>query len=161
MKTRLVLNAVILVVIAIVSGMLLLSNHPVASSTNERIEIPARGIIVTNTQNAGIVYWTSASVTVHNIGSVPVEITTINVQNVEHSSNPTAAPDIQNVEYSYSPTAAPGEFSAASNVIAPGQSVTFTITPSSATAVNPQTYFTVVTKNGVAAQALYSPYDFS
>lgn len=135
MNTRLALVGVLVVVIVVVAGVWLESSH--LGTSGERIMIPQDGAQVSGDR-------THASLTVQNIGSLTVTIVTIY---------------INDVAYAYSPTAAPGMFSAASNQIAPGQSVTFTVTP--ATTVSKQVevfqaallHFRAVTAGGAEARA--------
>jgi len=148
LKTKLVLFGILVVVIVVVAGVLLMSGHS-GVSTNEKIQIPSGGIVVNTVADpaagTGMVTWTTATLTVDNIGSVPVTISKIYVQGAA---------------YSYSSTAASGTFSAASNQIQPGQSLTFTITdpsPTPLTLANENAWnFKAVTSNGTEASTAYS-----
>ncbi len=150
MKTKLALAGILVVVVVVlaVAGVWLSSSHS-AASASEKIQIPSGGIVLTTVADpaagTGIVSWTSATLTVDNIGAVPVTISKVYVQGVA---------------YSYSSTAAPGAFSATSDKIQPGQSLIFTITnpsPTPLTITNENAWeFKAVTSNGTEASAAYS-----
>jgi len=135
--------------LVLVFGVLSMSNH-VWAATNENIQIPPQSIEINTVPDSAagpnMVTWTNVSLTVDNIGSVPVTIATISVEGVA---------------YNYGATPAPGTFTAASNQIQPGQSQTFTVLDSSSpTAYNflsPSPWsLEAVTSNGTVANAEYS-----
>jgi hypothetical protein len=135
-KTRLMLIGVIVVVA--VSSLFLMTGQLGPLAVNEEIEITRT--LVGDWSGPAIQYGMSGLITVNNLGSVTVEIVTITVQKVS---------------YSYSPTRAIGKFSASTNQIATGQSVTFTITcdPTAPIVVSDSAYvnWMVVTRNGAVA----------
>ena len=147
LRTKLVLISVL--VLAVVSGAFLMPCY-VWAADNENIQINPASIeiqtIPDSSAGPNMVTWTNATLAVNNIGTVPVTITTIYVQRQA---------------FSYSSTTAPGTFSATSNQIQPGQSVTFTVIDSSSpTAFNflsPSPWsLEAVTSNGTTASTAYS-----
>jgi hypothetical protein len=136
LRTKLVLISVLVIVLVVVSGVFLMPNH-VWASTNEQIQIPQGGAQVLEGGKL-------ATLTVQNIGSTTVTIATIYVDGVA---------------YTYSSTAAAGMFSASSNQITAGQSVTFTITPGTTVSTQVEVFqaalihFKAVTTNGAEAEA--------
>ena len=136
-------------VLAVVSGVLLTSNQ-VWAAANENIQIPSQSVEIQTTPDpsagTNMVTWTNATLAVDNIGSVPVTIVTILVQNEA---------------FSYSPTATAGTFTAATNQVQPGQTVTFTVLDSSSPTVfnflSPSPWnLQAVTSNGTTASTAYS-----
>jgi len=120
------------------------------AADSENIQIPSQSVEIQTSPDpsAGpnMEIWTNATLAVDNVGSVPVTITTIIVQGQS---------------FSYSSTATPGSFTAASNQIQPGQSVSFTVLDtSSPTAYNflsPSPWsLEAVTSNGTTASTAYS-----
>ena len=120
------------------------------AAENENIQIPSQSVEIQTSPDpsAGpnMEIWTNTTLAVNNVGSVRVTITTIIVQGQS---------------FSYSPTATPGSFTASSNQIQPGQSVTFTVLDtSSPTAYNflsPSPWsLEAVTSNGTTASTAYS-----
>jgi hypothetical protein len=135
-KTRLVLVGVIVAVA--VSSLLLMTSQLGPLAVNEGIEITRT--LVGDWSGPAIQYGMSGLITVHNLGSLSVEIVMITVQKVS---------------YSYSPTRAAGKFSASTNRIGPGESLTFKITcdPTTPIVVSDSAYvnWMVVTRNGAVA----------
>jgi hypothetical protein len=124
--------ALLIIVVVLIAGVAVwlwsFPSRPV--STGEKIEI------VECTGNDQL---TSAVVAVHNGGSGVVEITAIYI-----------GTDL----YSYSASVAPGKFAAASNQIAPGQTVAFNVTIASGSWPPQYAYAAkAVTKNGTEASS--------
>ena len=150
LRTKLVLISVL--ALAVVSGVFLMPNHVFThtAAANENIQIPSGSIEINTVPDpaAGpnMVTWTYVTLTVDNIGSVPVTISTIYVQREA---------------FSYSSNVAPGTFSAASNQIQPGQSLTFTVMDSSSPTpfsfLSPSPWnLEAITSNGTTASTAYS-----
>lgn len=137
MKTRIILAAVLVIVVSAITMNVMLSTHIyAAASTNEKIQIPQWGATAVGGVDGPY------TLTVSNTGSVPVTIATI---------------EVDGNSYAYSSTATPGTFSASTNQIAAGQSVTFTITTMTPAQTDGSEYvvlnFTAVTTNGANATA--------
>ena len=147
LRTKRVLISVLALVV--VFSVLSMPYH-VWAAANENIQISPQSIEINTVPDSAagpnMVTWTNATLTVDNIGPVPVTISTISVQREA---------------FSYSSTAAPGTFSAASNQIQPGQSLTFTVIDSSSPTpfnfLSPSPWnLEAVTSNGTTADAAYS-----
>jgi hypothetical protein len=136
LKTKLVLIVVIVAVVAASAGVLMMSSHPSGGApSNEKIEIPQGGATATGGLTGAF------TLTVHNIGSGQVTVATIYVDSIA---------------YTYSSSAAPGTFSANTDQISPGQTVTFTITTTAAQSTASSSaliHFRAVTTNGTVATA--------
>jgi hypothetical protein len=132
-KVAVILVVVIVAVIA--SAWLWSSNYlrggpSATTTTNDKIEIAAC--------DADCGPCTTAHITIRNVGSGVVEITAIYIDSSEL--------------YRYSASVSPGKFSAPSNQIAPGETVTFTVTKASGSwSPTLVVWVRAVTKNGAEA----------
>jgi archaellum component FlaF (FlaF/FlaG flagellin family) len=148
-STKIALLVIVVVIFAGVGVWLLSSGNTGELSANEKIEIPANGVQV-SVSGAPL-----ANITVHNVGSVPVTIKTIYVNNAPYSyiatsnypntfwaaSKPTCHRDLTGCTLTgtLEPT-----------YIAPGESVTFTLQAANQFQKGNLT-FKVVTANGAEA----------
>ena len=139
LKTELLLAVVVIIAVGAIAHVLYSLPYQASAQTNESIVIPPGGALVTGGPLlGGQGEW---NLTVQNTGSDQVTIATIYVDSIA---------------YTYRSTETAGSFSASTDQISPGQSVTFTIWITSAQSEASQSafiHFRVVTVNGAVATA--------
>ena len=132
-RTIKVAAVLVVVIVAVIATAWLWSSNYLRgrpSATSDKIEI--------NGCSADCGPCTTAYISVHNVGSGVVEITAIYIDSSEL--------------YRYSASISPGKFSAPSNQIAPGETVTFTVTKASGSwSAFLVVWVRAVTKNGAEA----------